>query len=345
VTLDVEEDMPEWRIADPATCENVRALPRFAELCRDLGVKPTYLCTYPVVRDPAASAILRELVERGDCEIGAHLHPWNTPPYLGIPGSAEDERKRAYYLRELGPELFRKKVEVLRDAVAELIGSPPVSFRAGRFGIDAATLAELPSLGFHVDSSVTPLVHHREDDGPDFRSAPQIPYRPSKRNVCRRGDVPIVELPVSVTLTRRLPRWARLVYVYLPPVTRIRGLLSRDYLGFVDFAWLYPARFDAKVMKRAARALRISRSPLFNVFLHSSELVAGAASPYVRTSEHADLVFARLREILRYCIEELGAVPQTMAETAAEIARLPEFAFERPSVARNGAAVTAAAAR
>ena len=47
-TIDVEEDMPDWGITDPITVSNVQALPRLAELCARHGVRPTYLCTYPV---------------------------------------------------------------------------------------------------------------------------------------------------------------------------------------------------------------------------------------------------------------------------------------------------------
>src|SRR5262245_24988092 len=91
-TIDVEEDMPGWEITDPISVSNVAALPRLAELCRALGVQPTYLVTYPVAATPESAAILRLLHARGDCEIGTHLHPWNTPPYLGVPGREGDER-------------------------------------------------------------------------------------------------------------------------------------------------------------------------------------------------------------------------------------------------------------
>ena len=85
-TIDVEEDMPGWKITDPISTSNVEALPRLADLCSSLGVKPTYLCTYPVVTQPESTRIIRRLNAKGGCEIGTHMHPWNTPPYLGVPG-------------------------------------------------------------------------------------------------------------------------------------------------------------------------------------------------------------------------------------------------------------------
>jgi len=314
-TIDVEEDMPGWKIVHPTSVSNVAALPRLAELCRDFGVKPTYLCTYPVVSSPESAAILRLLLARGDCEIGTHLHPWNTPPFNGVPGRDGDERDHAYYQFELGPARFQAKLETLHRAVSALSGSEPRSFRAGRFGIDAVTLRELIPYGYVVDTSVTPLEEHRADRGPDFRSAPQHPYRPAHDDVGRAGDLPIIEIPVSVGLTRRLPAVLQNAYAYLPKATRLRGLLSRDYLNLIDFAWLYPVRFDLELMKRAARTLVAGGSPVLNVFIHSSELVPGV-SGRVRTQSDVETVFERLAGIFEYCQEEFDAAPCTLEEAA-----------------------------
>jgi hypothetical protein len=314
-TVDVEEDMPGWEITDPITVHNVAALPRLAEMCSELGVLPTYLCTYPTVTNKESAAILRLLYRRGDCEIGTHLHPWNTPPFNGVPGRAGDERKHAYYQYELGPARFRAKLKVLHEAVGHTSGSGPVAFRAGRFGIDAATLRELIPLGYEVDSSVTPLEEHRQDHGPDFRTAPQHPYRPALEDITKPGDLPIVEIPVSVGLTRNVPPFLQRAFVYLPKVAHVRGLLSRDYLNVIDFAWLYPARFDVELMKKAARALMDGGCPVLNVFVHSSELVAGA-SGRVQTHANVEACFAGIRSILEYCLEEFEAEPCTLSGAA-----------------------------
>ncbi|MEW6074397.1 MAG: hypothetical protein AB1726_17615 [Planctomycetota bacterium] len=317
-TIDVEEDMPGWRIEDSISVQNVAALPRMAELCRELGVRPTYLCTYPTVTAPSSAAILRGLAACGDCEIGSHMHPWNTPPFNGVPGRSTDERRTTYYQFELGPRLFAAKLARIHDAVSEVAMRPPVSYRAGRFGIDSTTLAVLIGHGYEVDSSITPLEEHLDDEGPDFRSAPQFPYRPSLDDVTHFGDMSVVEIPVSVALTRPVPDIVLQAYVYLPKATRMRGLLSRDYLRIIDFAWLYPARFDVDLMIRAATTLVNAGNPVLNVFLHSSELVAGA-SGRISTSAQVEEVFARTRGLLCHCLEVFGAAPATMREAAREL--------------------------
>jgi hypothetical protein len=310
-TIDVEEDMPGWQIRTPTSATNVAALPRLAELCARHGVQPTYLCSYPVVTLSESATILRQLARRGDCEFGTHLHPWTTPPYGEVPGRAGDERQHAYYLFELGPERFRAKLEVLHAAVGELSGSAPRSFRAGRFGIDAPTLRELLPLGYEVDTSITPLAEHTSDGGPDFRGAPQRPYRPARDDVTRAGDLELVEIPVSIALSRRLPRALEQLYVHLPPVTRLRGLLSRDFLGWLDYAWLYPVRFSLEEMQAAARTLVRSGSEVLNVFLHSSELVPGL-SGRIATPADVEQVFTRLDGFFAFCRREFGAEPSTL---------------------------------
>src|SRR5262245_19171953 len=313
LTVDVEEDMPGWRITDPIPVSNVAAPPRPAQPCAQMRVRPTNRCTYPVVTTPDSAAVLRALHARGGCGIGTQLHPWNTPPFERVPGREGDERVHAYYQFELGSERFRRKLETLHAAVCALTVESPRSCRAGRFGIGAATLRELIPRGYEVDTSVTPLSDHLDDHGPDFRDAPQHPYRPATDDVVKPGDLPIVEIPVSVALTRRLPSALQSAYVHLPKAMRVRGLLSRDYLNWVDFAWLYPVRFDLELMRKAARTLVDSGSPVLNVFVHSNEPVPGQ-SGRVNTPADVEQVFARLAGILDFCRAELGAEPSTLSE-------------------------------
>ncbi|HNV02443.1 MAG TPA: hypothetical protein PKH99_03935, partial [Vicinamibacterales bacterium] len=58
--------------------ENIYALPALHARFQRRGVRPTYLITWPVARDPRSASVLRELRSGGDCEIGAHHHAWET---------------------------------------------------------------------------------------------------------------------------------------------------------------------------------------------------------------------------------------------------------------------------
>lgn len=344
LSIDVEEDMPGWRIVRPTRVTNLAALPRLAALCERLGVRPTYLCNHPVVTDPEGAAILRSLAARGGCEIGTHVHAWNTPPYEGVAGRAGDEREHTYYQFELAPEASRAKLASVHAAVAAVADAPPISFRAGRFGIDAVTMQALVELGYRVDTSVTPLVDHSADGGPDFRGAPRFPYRPAAHDPRAKGALPIVEIPVSIATTRRLPFALQRAYARIPPVTRLRGVLSGDVLGLVDFAWLYPVRFAPELMRRAADVLAAQESPVLNVFLHSSELAPGV-SGRVATPADVERVFAALEDVLVHCLRAHGAEPATLAEAGRRLAPALGLRFPEGGGSAAGAPARASAAR
>jgi len=319
LTVDVEEDMPDWCVAEETTVTNAAGLRPLAEMCKGLGVRPTYLCTYPMASQPESSAVLSELARHGDCELGTHLHPWNTPPFRGVPERPSiQEQSTAYYCRELEVEVFREKLRCLQERLTEVAGQRPTSFRTGRFGVSGEVLRVLTEEGYEVDSSVTPLVHHEGDGGPDFRDAPQGPYFANGTNPSRPGFLPLVEVPVSIGLTRHVPKHLLRAYVRIPKATRVRGLLSHDYLGLLDFAWLYPPRFELELMQLVARTLVSEGNPVLNIFLHSSELVAGQ-SKWVRNAEELASCLERLRALLSFCVEELGARPVTLTESGREL--------------------------
>ena len=82
VGVDTEAD-DQWSFEGrkSLSVENARALPRLQALCDAYEVRPSYLVTHEMATREPARGILRELVASGRCEIGAHLHPWSSPPY------------------------------------------------------------------------------------------------------------------------------------------------------------------------------------------------------------------------------------------------------------------------
>jgi len=202
VSIDTEED--NWRPArDGITLENLRELPRLHRFLRDLDLRPTYFVDHPVASTPWTRELLREIDSAGGGEIGAHLHPWNTPPLREA--FTEDNTM----LRNLPSDLQRAKLETLREALTAATGRPPTSFRAGRFGLGRATVAALIETGFDVDSSVTPFVSWAAyGAGSDFDGAPIGCYRldgcGDPRTPAPAG--PLREVPLSCGFTRRPSR-------------------------------------------------------------------------------------------------------------------------------------------
>src|SRR5258708_10730661 len=132
VSIDTEED--NWhRTRTGVTVENIAELRGLAAFFDRLGVRPTYFTSYQVAIDPRAAATLREVSAGGRAEIGAHLHPWNTPPL--------DEAfvPRNSMLKNLPADLQRAKLGRLTAALEQAFGLSPRAFRAVRYGLGRGT--------------------------------------------------------------------------------------------------------------------------------------------------------------------------------------------------------------
>ncbi len=267
VTVDTEADEP-WKENVPLALGNVFALPRFQALCDKYAIVPTYFVTHEIAADSRASALLKGWQDAGKAEIGAHLHPWTTPPL----GKGE-ENTRAFP-SELSDEALRAKLTTLTDTIEHAFGRRPTSYRAGRWGFDARQAALLKELGYIVDSSITPGMSWKDTKGgpngaggPDFTHEPVIPHM--------LNDA-VLEVPMTIVrigLLRRR-RWLRI----------FENTTKRGLLGVVQ---------GAERMKL----------PAIVFMIHSSELVVGK-SPYVRTDEALAHVYARIEELSALCKEK-----------------------------------------
>ena len=262
------------------------------------GVKPTYLLSPEVIRDPSSADCLAGLP--GSLELGTHLHA----EYVGP--DADDDAESTLFQAALPPELERAKLRALTALFQDRFGRRPRSFRAGRFGIGAASLSILAELGYAVDSSVTPLVDWRRGGpgAPSFRDAPLVPYRPDPANPEQCGDGPLWEVPVTI----RRGRWH-----WLPVVGRRLG-----------HRWLRPTWGTGWDLVTLAREIVDepgepgSPPAVLNVMFHNVEVVPGA-SPYAHSTAQADAILGRLADLLAFARDAgvrsvgLGDVPEILS--------------------------------
>lgn len=310
VGIDTEGDN-QWDVSARAhqTFENIYALPALNAVFERQGARPTYLVTWPVASDERSQQVLRFLRLRGQCEIGAHHHAWETPPC-----TAEDVRRHPY-AASLAPEQFEAQVAELTAAISRAMGEPPVSYRSGRFGFDASHVAVLERYGYLVESSVAPLFYEAHKGGPDFVEAPLTPYFLSYDSAVRPGTSRLLEIPCSAALDRDVPAALAHAYARAPwPYTTRRVLRT---LGVARVEWLRPSYSSLEAMCALARRLVARSVPVLNVLFHSSEAIVGG-SPYNRTQGELDAFLDRLDRFLRFAIGELGATPCTFREFHAQ---------------------------
>jgi len=310
LTIDTEEDNAwnlDFRPHTDVTVENIQHLPPFQQFCNEIGLRPTYLIDYPVAVDQTASAILRQLFKEGQCEIGTHVHPWCNPPYT------EERNHRNSYLNNLPPELQYDKLRVLTETIEERIGTRPVSYRAGRYGFDHSTVPVLEALNYVVDSSVVPLRNNKNPDEPSFTKVSLLPYHLNRKNVCQPGDSPIVEIPITVDFTRKIPGWLKQTYPTLPDIG-IRRIL-RILFG-IEMAWLRPSYASLAAMQRLSEVVIASGVPILNMMFHSSELMPGG-SPYNKTSEDVEQFLTKIKSLIAYLSERYALHFITLKEVPA----------------------------
>jgi hypothetical protein len=306
VAIDTEGDN-QWDVAARAdqTFENIYALGRLHAFFEQHRVRPTYVITYPVATDDRSADVLRSLLARGTCEIGAHHHAWETPPC-----SPADVARHPYAL-SLPIDQFDAQIAALTSAITNAVGTRPVSYRSGRFGFSAAHVSSLEQQGYLVESSVAPLFYEAHKNGPDFVDAPLAPYFLSYDSATRAGSSQLLELPISAALNRRVPAVVGRWYGRLPRPYATKRLLR--LLGIAKVTWLRPSYSSADEMIALARSLVRRGVPILNLLFHSSEAIVGG-SPYNRTPAELDAFFDRLGRFFRYATDDVGARPMTFAE-------------------------------
>lgn len=307
VVIDTEEEF-DWNAAFDPACTAVTNI-AFQPLAQDIfdrhGAVPTYVVDYPVASTPAAAAVLRGFAAAGRCEIGAHLHPWVTPPDEGPVGG------RHSYPGNLPPELERRKLLALTEAITAAFGHRPQVYKAGRYGIGAATPAILRDLGYTVDASVVPHTDFSADGGPNFCAAPTDPFL---------IEAPLCELPMSVHFVGHLASLGPRLFPWLSGRAARRlhliGILSR--LGLLDRLRLTPEGYGLAELTRQTRSALTAGTRLFMLTYHSSSLLPGATQ-YVRTEAERHDFLATLDGYLRFFTAELGGRLETVTRVAAAL--------------------------
>jgi peptidoglycan-N-acetylglucosamine deacetylase len=204
ITNDVELHSIPKNTSDPTIADDIykTGLPRLLNLYSKYNIKTTFYFTGDFVEIKPEAV---ELVKEHGHEIGCH-------------GYTHDINKAfdVLTLEDQVNHLFRAK------KIIEAVSGPIRAFKAPALRINENTIKALEITGFSIDSSVA----SQRFDGPmSFGSkkklkwllSPRFPYHPSSNSPFKKGNSPVLEIPVSAIL---FPYIGTLMRVN-PPLFRI----------------------------------------------------------------------------------------------------------------------------
>jgi len=296
ITIDTEEDS--WGVYDKEcnSVENVCKLYQLQELFDEFNATPTYLVNYPVITNDISRDIIKQLHSKGNCEIGMHCHPWNTPPF------DDSLDKYETMLCNLPYDLQQNKLKTLHNEISSLIGEEPISFRAGRWGFGPTVAQCIFKLGYKIDTSITPFVEWKEEKGPDFTQAPFHSYRFDPDNVLvEKTDGSMLEVPPTINFIQNNYKLCHKVRSKIISSSlskyHLLGLLSR--LGLLNFYWLSPELASGNQMVNIVKNALKKDRPYVNMSFHSTTLLPGK-TPYVRNEQDLTNFLNSIRIVLQF---------------------------------------------
>lgn len=301
VIIDTEEEF-DWDrpfSRDARSVSNIAAQDKAQALFRRFGIVPTYVIDDPVATNNEAVERLKGYQDKGEALIGAHLHPWVSPPH------EEEVCRKNSYPGNLPPDLEFRKLEALTRTIETNFGKRPTIYKAGRYGIGPRTGETLDKLGYLVDTSIVPYTDFSADHGPDFSmESPDLRPFQGQRNV--------MALPLSNAFAGMMRPCGRLFYPIIQKpflrTLRVPGICAR--LGMLERIRLSPEGQGAKDHMRLVRAMRRDGFSVFSYTYHSPSLAPGH-TPYVRTKQDLDHFLGEMERFFDFFFNTLGGKSQT----------------------------------
>ena len=304
VVIDTEEEF-DWTgpfDRNATQTESIASQVLAQEIFDRFQLRPTYVIDYPVASTPSAANVLRRFQDEGRCQIGTHLHPWVNPPH------EETLSPRNSFPGNLDATLEGRKLETLTATIESAFGMRPVLYKAGRYGLGAASADIMQSLGYQVDLSVVPHTSFAKDEGPDFVGLPDRPFWFGNGNG-------LLAIPLSRGFVGLAHRFGPALYQALsaPLAARLRlgGIAARAHI--LERITLSPEGFTLDELCALARTLVADGHKVISLTYHSPSLAPGH-TPYVRTQRDLQVFLKGIEGFIRFFLEALGGRPSTPLE-------------------------------
>ena len=280
ITIDTEADN-QWDFDHEISTENAKFLPRFQALAEKYGFKPTWLTNYEMANDDFFCHYMKEKQQDALCEIGMHLHAWNTPPDYSL---KKTQRERDYLI-EYPVEIMDAKVATMTELIEKQFGKRPISHRSGRWTTNDDYFKILKKYGYKVDCSVTPHIDWSRCLG--ATGLPGCDYSKCSENPYYIYD-DILEIPMTI---RRMNTLA------LERISSLRNVVG-EFKRFVfgRNQWLRP---EASLRKKPMLNLienESQKNQYLMFMIHSSELMP-AGSPNFKDEKSIEGLYSVIEQI------------------------------------------------
>lgn len=290
ITIDTEGDnLWSYTNGNEVKTENAKYLSRFQKLCEKYQLIPVYLTNYEMVKSPEYIDFAKDALCRKKCEIGMHLHAWNTPPFYKltnkIPGGLP-------YLIEYPKIIMEEKIKRMTAELEEAFEQPVLSHRAGRWATNDDYFELLIKYGYRVDCSVTPHINWvnakgqtPQSSGSDYSTYSEHPYLIRSQIDNKKY---LLEFPMSI---RKIQAFIKPNQLTLKGYAKaVKGALKESII------WLRPTKGNLNNMIYLLRQISKEEIGYAQFMIHSSELMPGG-SPYFKAADDIEILYNDL-EIL-----------------------------------------------
>jgi hypothetical protein len=281
------------------TVEHMRHIGRAQAIFDEFGIVPNYVIDYPIASQPLAIAPLKEFADSGRALIGAHLHPWVSPPH--------EEPVNAFnsYPGNLPRALEAEKLRQLSDRICDSFGTRPATYLAGRYGFGPNTAEILDDLGYEVDISPAVPIDFSADGGPDYSGFTSHPFWFG--NGRRLLGLPGSGGYVGALRAGGTPLYRRLTSPAMKRV-KVSGLVAR--LRLLERIRLSPEDYDEPEMRRLTTTLLDDGFRVFVFSFHSPSVMPGG-TPYVRSAADLERFLGKCRRYFDHFFGRLNGVGMT----------------------------------
>jgi hypothetical protein len=240
------------------------------------GIVPNYVVDYPIAAQAEAFGPLKVYADAGRALIGAHLHPWVSPPF------DEELNARNSYPGNLPRALEQEKLSLLTDKITAAFGAPPRTYLAGRYGFGPHTGEILEELGYEVDISAAASIDYSADGGPDYSGYTSEPYWIG--NSRRLLGLPGSGGYVGLLRAGGTPLYRRLTSPSLRQA-HISGAVAR--LRLLERIRLSPEDYSEPEMRRLTKTLLADGVRVFVFSFHSPSVMPDGT--YMDSSRFASI--------------------------------------------------------